>query len=405
MNESTVADTFSLYLLEMGKVPLLTRAEEISLARAIENDQAELKALVLASPVCLRQFRNWAELIKRGEMDAKELMPRGTPSRAQIAAMRLKILSVASALSRGTPSQNLMKRIFKLGLHEDKIRRLSNRIHDQARRLREGKRTDPLAMAPARLLALDDRLLVLEEHIGQTKTRMLRANLRLVISIAKTFASESMDLADLIQEGSLGLIRAIDKFNWAKGFKFSTYATWWIRQSIQRALADKEKTIRIPVHVRAALARLKKASRTREQEDVKPSGNAPNARRTALAQRKLQELQLAMQEPLSLAQPTDGDGENLLETFLEDKTAPLPQTLIENSIRRDEVWKWLSHLDTREASVLRLRFGLDGGTPRSLGEVGRTFRVTRERVRQIQLQALAKLKDSAGSRRMRDYWS
>jgi len=405
MMKSLDVDSIGQYLSEMGKVPLLNREEEIHLAREIELSAAELKRLVLGSPVTQRQIRNWAELIRRGEMSAKELMPRGTPNKAQIAGMRRKLLNLQRALSRGKSGEAVLRGIESLGLHDDKVRRLTNRLRDQARRLRDGRPTDPLPMPGAKLLELDDRIMVLEERIDSAKSRMLQANLRLVISIAKTFNSDSLEMADLIQEGSLGLVRAVDKFRWALGYKFSTYATWWIRQSIQRAIADKEKTIRIPVHIRDDISRYKKALRAAIQEKGDLPAGKPEPRRLRMSAVRVRDLQLAMQETVSLGRPVGEDDENSLEGLLEDVSQPAPQHAAEEHIRRDEIWKWMSKLDKREAGVLRLRFGLDGSSPRSLDEVGRALRVTRERVRQIQLQALHKLRTSPQCERMRDYWS
>lgn len=405
MMKSSTADSIGQFLSDMGKVPLLNREEEIHLAREIELAGAELRRLVLGSPVALRQIRNWAELIRRGEMSAKELMPRGTPNKAQIAAMRRKVLDLSRSLSRGKGGEAVLRGIEALGLHDDKVRRLTNRLRDQARRLREGRPTDPLPMPPARLLELDDRIMLLEGRVDEAKSRMLQANLRLVISIAKTFTSDSLEMADLIQEGSLGLVRAVEKFRWAMGYKFSTYATWWVRQSIQRAIADKEKTIRIPVHIRDDISRFKKALRRDIQERGDIAASKPDPKRLRMSTNRVRDLQLAMQETVSLARPVGDEDENSLEGLLEDLSQPAPQHAAEETIRRDEIWKWMAGLDKREAGVLTLRFGLDGAAPRSLDEVGRALRVTRERVRQIQLQALNKLRTSPQCERMRDYWS
>ena len=406
MHDSPYADSVGLFLTEMGKVTLLTREEETALAREIEEAGAEMTRLVLGSPYAVRQIRNWAELLKSGEMDAKELLPRGTPSRAQVAAIRRKIVTLAAGFHRKAGGdETTARRVTALGLHEDKIRRLTNRIQDQARRLRDGKPTDPLPMPEDRLLELDERIASLDQRIDAAKIGLLRANLRLVVSIAKTFTSDSLELADLIQEGSLGLIRAVEKYDWTMGYKFSTYATWWIRQAVRRAISDKEKTIRIPVHIQENIARYKKASRDSVQEHGRFSGDAEHSRRLRMSASKVQDLQLAMQEPVSLAHTTGAEDENSLEGLLEDKSTPVPHQRAEESMRRDEIWKWISHLDKREAGVLKMRFGLDGDSPRSLEEVGKALHVTRERARQIQFQALAKLRGSPGFERMRDYWT
>jgi len=390
--KSIDSNAIGQYLAEMGKVPLLTRQEETHLAREIETAGAELRRVVLGSPYALRQVRNWAELIKGGDMDAKELMPRGTPTRPQIGAMRRKVLALSRAIGRGAKGETVVDQVIALGLHDEKVRRLTNRVRDQARRLRDGRPTDPLPMTAAGLLELDERISVLEERVEAAKGGLLRANLRLVISIAKTFNSDKLEMADLIQEGSLGLIRAVEKFRWAMGYKFSTYATWWVRQAIQRAIVDKEKTIRIPVHIREDYSRLKRALRAGDRDPL------------GAGARKVEEIQAAMQEPVSLAHQVGEDGDGSLEALLEDKTMPTPHATVADSIRRDEIWKWMSHLDKREAGVITMRFGLDGSSPRSLDEVGRALRVTRERARQIQLQAISKLRGSPNSERMKDYW-
>ena len=405
MSQLLTADTVRLYLTELGKTPLLTRAEEVALARDIEEAGAELRRVVLGSPVAMRQVKIWADLIACRQMSAKELMPRGSPSNPQIAAFGRKIRALSAGLNRRGGRAEIGAKLIKLGLHDEKIRRLGNRISDQARRLEQGLPTDPLPMPRGELLALDIQVSALRDRIDESKVKLLRANLRLVVSIAKTRAADNMELADLIQEGSLGLIRAAEKFRYTKGFRFSTYATWWIRQSINRAIADQDRTIRLPSNVREEIARFKHAGREYMQEHGRYPGVEEYARRLRMPKAKVSELMTAMQLPLSLATPVGEEADFSLEDNLKDHTVPEPHAHGGAMLRKDEVWKWISTLEKREAGVLTMRFGLDGGSPRSLDEVGRVFHVTRERARQIQAQALDKLRAGPGAERLRDYWN
>lgn len=405
MNIPSTADTFRMYLTDMGREPLLTRDEERALAREIEEADAELRRVVLASPFAARQIVLWAELLRLGEMDAKELMPRGRAPAAKVRLMRRKVLSLARSIERakrgGNPDR-FARRIQELGLHDDKALRLAARVQDQARRLREGRPTDPLPASPAEVLALDARVSAVEDRVARAKLRLLRANLRLVVSVAKGFAADQLELADLVQEGALGLLRAIEKFEWRKGFKFSTYATWWIRQAVSRAIGDKDRTVRVPAHVQERVSRLRKEGRDFLQDHGRYPSASEYARRMGTSTRRAEGLLRVMQEPISLAQPAGEDGESTMEDLLADRPTGA-QNPADDDVRREEVRRWLSVLEPRESELLTMRFGLDGQPPRTLEQVGRAFRVTRERARQIQLEAVAKLRDSPGSEAMKDY--
>jgi len=237
----------------------------------------------------------------------------------------------------------------------------------------------------------------------RAKDHLLRANLRLVVSLAKRYTGHGMPFLDLIQEGNLGLIRAVEKFDYAKGFKFSTYATWWIRQAISRAMADQSRTIRLPVHLVEQVNKLQRIRREKNQELGRDANHAELAHELDITEERVRELLDLSRDLVSLDQTVGADDDASLGDFIADERANAGESAVEDGLMRAQLYDVLGTLEAREAAVVRMRYGLDGGQPKTLDEIGRSFKLSRERIRQIERETMAKLRHPSRAQVLRDY--
>lgn len=338
-------------------------------------------------------------------------------------------------------NQDILDAIGELDIDPEKLEKLYDTIESQGIEIVEdiedikiddidlgivdGKDEDGTHVSSDQSMTIDDPVKVYLKEIGRVplltseeevelairisegdvsaKQRLSEANLRLVVSIAKRYLGRGMQFLDLIQEGNLGLIKAVEKFDYTKGFKFSTYATWWIRQAITRAIADQARTIRIPVHMVETINKVKKVqSLLLHQNGHEPSPDEI-AEEIDMPVDKVREIMRVAQEPVSLETPIGEEEDSHLGDFIPDNDAPAPADAASHTMLREQLSDVLSTLTPREAKVLKLRFGLEDGRSRTLEEVGKEFNVTRERIRQIEAKALRKLRHPSRSRKLKDY--
>lgn len=323
--------------------------------------------------------------------------------------------------------EDLMNRLDKLELDAKEMEDVYKLLEDNDIKVESGseKTNDKLLQKIMSEVNIDDSVKMYLKDIGKVpllqateevelaekmamgdeaaKDKLINANLRLVVSIAKRYVGRGMQFLDLIQEGNLGLMKAVEKFDYTKGFKFSTYATWWIRQAITRSLADQARTIRIPVHMVETINKLTKTSRTLLQQLGREPTQAEIAEAMGIPESKVVEIQKIAQDPVSLETPIGEEDDSHLGDFLEDHTAIAPMDAAEAKMLKSQVEEILNTLAPREAMVLILRYGLKDNRPRTLEEVGRVFNVTRERIRQIEAKALRRLKHPNKMKKLKDF--
>ncbi|MBZ8177937.1 sigma-70 family RNA polymerase sigma factor [Corynebacterium poyangense] len=301
------------------------------------------------------------------------------------------------------PSQDLV-RVYLNGIGKTALLSAEDEV-ELAQQIEVGLYAEHLLSDPERkhTRAMKRDLKVLARQGKKARSHILEANLRLVVSLAKRYTGRGMPLLDLIQEGNLGLIRAMEKFDYSKGFKFSTYATWWIRQAITRGMADQSRTIRLPVHLVEQVNKLSRIKREMYQNLGREATNEELAEESGIEESKIELLLRQSRDPVSLDMPVGADEEAPLGDFIEDAEATDAETAVVASLRHSDIRSVLSTLEEREQDVIRLRYGLDDGVPRTLDQIGRRFGLSRERVRQIEREVMSKLRDGDRAARLRDY--